>query len=59
MRNPKSQTNSKPNVPSFKTNGTSRLRFVVCNLMLVWDFGFGAWDFNEFSVSSVAKNLCG
>ena len=36
------------------------LGLVICNLMLVWYFGFGACDFNEFSVPSVfsvAKNL--
>jgi hypothetical protein len=56
------------NVPIFKTTGVSRLEFVVCNLVLVWYFGFGACDFNEFSVSflprqavgrGVAKKLCG
>jgi hypothetical protein len=62
------------NFPIFKTAGVSRLRFVSCNLMLVWDFGFDFCYFIKFSVFSVpsrfdkltvpsevegvAKNLC-
>jgi hypothetical protein len=44
------------NVTIFKTTGVSRLGFVACNLVLVWYFGFDAWDFYEFSVCPVAKN---
>jgi hypothetical protein len=47
------------NVPIFKTTGVSRLELVICNLVLVWNFGFDAWDFNKSSVASVAKKLCG
>jgi hypothetical protein len=60
IKNPKCQIPNYKQIPNssvsiFKTAGVSRLRFAVCNLMLVWNFGFGAWDFNEFSVVSVTS----
>jgi hypothetical protein len=50
MKNHKFQNANNKQIPKSnyqmkQTASVSRLEFDIRNLVFVWDFGFGAWDF--------------